>query len=173
MKKCLSLLLAAVMLFAACIPAFAATEHKINKDDAVQSASPDVYTKSTREDNTDAASYSVTIPADTEIEWGVTETEFTYEIKSQLEIGKRLNVNVIGENDENKLLNATAGVSIPYAFSYTNDGGIAENLSYKTLNEVVDIDRIFIIRINTSDWDAVPIARYADRLTFTVEVVDA
>lgn len=171
MKKYISLLLAAVMLFAASLPAFAATE--INKGDAVQSASPDVFTKTTRENNKDAASYSVTIPAETEIEWSATGTEFTYRIKSQLEIGKRLNVTVIGENNENKLLNAQVSKPIPYAFSYPNEGGVAESLNYTTAREVVDIDRIFTIEIKTEDWEAVPIARYADRLTFTVEIVDA
>ncbi|MDE5995121.1 MAG: hypothetical protein K2G60_06375 [Oscillospiraceae bacterium] len=173
MKKYFSLLLAAVMLFAASFPAFAATENYISKGDAVQSASPDVFTKTTRENNKDAASYSVTIPAQTEIQWGITGTEFTYRIKSQLEIGKRLNVTVIGENDENKLLNNKVSKPIPYAFSYPNDDGVAESLNYTTAREVVDINRIFTIEIKESDWEAVPIARYADRLTFTVEVVDA
>lgn len=171
MKKYISLLLAAVMLFAASLPAFAATE--INKGDAVQSATPDVFTKTTRENNKDAASYSVTIPADTEIEWSATGTEFTYRIKSQLEIGKRLNVKVIGENNENILLNSQTTSKIPYAFSYPNDNGVADSLNYTTAREVVDISRIFTIEIKEADWEAVPIARYADRLTFTVEVIDA
>lgn len=170
MKKYLSIFLAAVMLIALCLPAFAVT---INMNDAEQSASPDIFTKTTRKDNTDAASYSVTIPADTEIQWGATKTEFKYNITSQLEIGKRLNVTVIGKNNEDKMVNAETAATIPYAFSYTNMGGAVENLNYTTDNEMVNINRTFNIEIQTDDWNKVPIARYEDRLTFTVEIVNA
>lgn len=43
MKKCLSLLMAAVMLFAVCVPAFAAGDITISKGDANQSASSGVH----------------------------------------------------------------------------------------------------------------------------------
>lgn len=170
MKKYLSILLAIAFLFVACMPVFAAA---INMNDAEQSASPDIFTKTTRKDNTDAASYSVTIPANTEIQWGATKTEFKYNITSQLEIGKRLNVTVIGKNNEDKMINAETTATIPYAFSYTNMGGSVENLDYTTENEIVNINRTFNIEIQTDDWNAVPIARYEDCLTFTVEIVNA
>ncbi len=173
MKKCLSLLMAAVMLFAVCVPAFAAGDMTISKGDANQSASSDVFTKTTRKDNTDAASYSVTIPAETEIAWGETRTVFTYHVKSQLEIGNRLHITAVSENGTQELKNAETSKTLPYAFSYTNLAGSVENLNYTTDNEVIDTNRTFNIDITDTAWQAVPIAEYADRLTFTVEVVGA
>lgn len=173
MKKSLSILLATIMLFALCVPAIAAGEQVIHKGDANQSASADVFTKTTRKDNTDAASYSVTIPAETRIEWGATRTEFRYSVATQLKIGERLRIAAVSENGTQELKNAGTSKTLPYTFSRTNLGGAVENLNYTTDKEVINTNRTFNIDIETGAWNAVPIVEYADRLTFTVEVVEA
>lgn len=175
MKKCLSVFLAAVMLFAVCIPAFAVEDIAINMGDDPQKGTADVYTKTTGKDNQNPASYTVIIPADTLIPWRETATEFKYSIQSQLEIGKCLNIAVIGANDEDKLLSTgnKTTASIPYKLSYNNEGGtVKDTLSFNTNTEIVNVERLFYIRIATADWDAVPVTEYQDNLTFKIEIVD-
>lgn len=170
MKKYVSLILTAVMLFAVCIPAFAA---EINMGDAVQSANPDVFTKTTDENNQNPASYTVIIPADTEIPWGATSTEFQYSVSSQLEIGKSLKISVIGENSEDKLTSDITSATIPYKLSYSNNGGTVEDsLSYNSNKEIVDLKRTFYVRIVSDDWNLVPVTEYKDYLTFGIDIVN-
>lgn len=170
MKKYVSLILTAVMLFAVCIPAFAA---EINMGDAVQSANPDVFTKTIDENNQNPASYTVIIPADTEIPWGATSTEFQYSVSSQLEIGKSLKISVIGENSEDKLTSDITSATIPYKLSYSNNGGTVEDsLSYNSNKEIVDLKRTFYVRIVSDDWNLVPVTEYKDYLTFGIDIVN-
>lgn len=170
MKKYVSLILTAVMLFAVCIPAFAA---EINMGDAVQSANPDVFTKMTDENNQNPASYTVIIPADTEIPWGATSTEFQYSVSSQLEIGKSLKISVIGDNSEDKLTSDITSATIPYKLSYSRGGGTVEDsLSYNSNKEIVDLKRTFYVRIVSDDWNLVPVTEYKDYLTFGIDIVN-
>lgn len=170
MKKYISLVLTAVMLFAVCIPAFAAN---INMGDAVQSATPDVFTKTTDENNQNPASYTVIIPADTEIQWGAMSTEFQYSVSSQLEIGKSLKISVIGENSEDTLTSDITSATIPYKLSYSRGDGTVENsLSYNSNKEIVDLKRTFYVRIVSGDWDSVPVTEYKDYLTFGIDIVN-
>lgn len=170
MKKYVSLVLTAVMLFAVCIPAFAA---EINMGDAVQSATPDVFTKTTDENNQNPASYTVIIPADTEIPWSETATEFQYSISSQLEIGKCLNISVTGENSENKLISDITSATIPYKLSYSGDGTGEDSLSYNSNTEMINnLKRTFYVRIVSGDWDSVPVTEYKDYLTFSIDIVN-
>lgn len=171
MKKYVSLILTAVMLFAVCIPAFAAN---INMGDAVQSATPDVFTKTTDENNQNPASYTVIIPADTEIQWGATSTEFQYSVSSQLEIGKSLKISVIGENSEDKLTSDITSATIPYKLSYSSgDGTVEDSLSYNSNTEMINnLKRTFYVRIVSGDWDSVPVTEYKDYLTFGIDIVN-
>lgn len=177
MKKYLSLVLAVVMLFTVCIPAFAAEikmgETELNNGSAEKSGTSDVFTKTTDEKGKNPASYTVIIPADTLIQWGDPYTEFKYSIKSQLEIGQCLNISVIGENNEDKLLSSETSDSIPYQLSYNNEGGtVNDALSYKSAQEIVDLERKFFIRVTDASWDSVPLAVYKDSLTFQIDVID-
>lgn len=171
MKKYVSLILTAVMLFAVCIPAFAAN---INMGDAVQSANPDVFTKTTDENNQNPASYTVIIPADTEIPWGATSTEFQYSVSSQLEIGKSLKISVIGENSEDKLTSDITSATIPYKLSYSRaDGTVEDSLSYNSNTEMINnLKRTFYVRIVSDDWNLVPVTEYKDYLTFGIDIVN-
>lgn len=169
MKKYVSLILTAVMLFAVCIPTFAA---EINMGDAVQSANPDVFTKTIDENNQNPASYTVIIPADTEIPWGATSTEFQYSVSSQLEIGKSLKISVIGDNSEDKLTSDITSATIPYKLSYSNNGTVEDSLSYNSNKEIVDLKRTFYVRIVSNDWNLVPVTEYKDYLTFGIDIVN-
>lgn len=170
MKKYVSLVLTAVMLFAVCIPAFAAD---INMGDAVQSANPDVFTKTTDKNNQNPASYTVIIPADTEIPWSETATEFQYSISSQLEIGKCLNISVTGENSENKLTSDITSATIPYKLSYSGGGTGEDSLSYNSNTEMINnLKRTFYVRIVSGDWNSAPVTEYKDNLTFSIDIVN-
>ena len=68
MKKVISIILAVMMLASICVPVFAAD---ITKDTpAPQEARPDVKTKLTKTDGSDAYTYTVTIPASVDVAWG-------------------------------------------------------------------------------------------------------
>ena len=75
MKKVISIILAVMMLASICVPVFAA-DITINKDTpAPQTAAPDVKTKLTKTDGSDAYKYTVTIPASVEVAWGDTTAQ--------------------------------------------------------------------------------------------------
>lgn len=166
MKKLFAVVLTLVMLFAVCVPAFAAT---ITDESAEQSADALIYTSTETPDTFKA--YTVTIPASLVIPWSSEKTAFTYGVKTQLELGKRLQVTVesVGPLE---LSNDETSIVIPYTFSNSNDEGV-ENLSYTTSREVVTTNRTFNIDILESDWNKAPVARYEDTLTFTIDVIDA
>lgn len=168
MKKILAVVLSVIMLFAVCVPAFASTTIT---DKTANTADSRVYT--TTDPAPDFVAYSVTIPAETQIAWGTTKTAFSYGVKTQLELGKRLSISAVSQSGTQELKNAATDKTLPYTFSYTNQGGIVNTLSYTTDTEVVDTNRTFNIDIATAAWQAAPIAEYEDYLTFTVEVVDA
>ena len=175
MKKIIALALALVMMFAVCVPAFAA-DVTINDNqpeivEGKQTGDSRVYT-STETDPT-FVSYQVTIPAETPIKWGATKTLFSYHVKTQLELGKRLALSATSQNGEQALKNASTDKTLPYTFSQTNGGAVIDTLNYTTDNEIVDTNRTFNIDIADTAWQAAPIAEYEDFLTFTVEVVNA
>lgn len=169
MKKILAVVLSLVMMFAVCVPAFAV--HTITDKTEGNSADSKVYTSTTPAP--DFVAYTVSIPAETQIAWGTTKTAFNYSVKTQLELGKRLAVSVVSQSGTQELKNASTDKTLPYTFSYTNQGGIVNTLSYTTDTEVIDTNRTFNIDIASTSWQAAPIAEYEGYLTFTVEVVDA
>lgn len=175
MKKFLALALALVMMFAVCVPAFAADivindEHPLPVE-GKQTGDSRVYTST--EVDPSFHTYIVTIPAETAIKWGATKTLFSYHVKTQLPLGKRLALTAVSKNGEQALKNATTDKTLPYTFSQTNGGVTTGTLNYTTENEIVDTNRTFNIDIADAVWQAAPIAEYEDFLTFTVEVVDA
>lgn len=168
MKKILAVVLSVIMLFAVCVPAFAV---QTITDQTANTADARVYTST--EPAPGFAAYSVTIPAETQISWGTTKTVFSYGVKTQLELGKRLAITAVSQSGTQEMKNAGTTSTLPYTFSYTNQAGVVNTLAYTTDTEVVDTNRTFNIDIASSAWDAAPIAEYQDYLTFTVEVVDA
>lgn len=168
MKKIFAVVLALVMMFAVCVPAFAADS--VIKDDTAQTADAHIQTSMQKEDGSDGASYTVRIPAETVIPWEKDVMPFVYNVRSQLESGKRLVINIDSANGKNELVDAN-GVVLPYSFSRTDDDTPLDSLDYTTKSEIVNTNRTFNIVID--DWNKVPVNAYEGYLTFTVEVVDA
>ncbi len=190
MKKLVAVVLSMIMMFAVCVPAFAADPvSPVASDIQITDDSPEVVdgkqtedsilkTSTQKKDGTEGATYTVTIPAETIIPWEETLQLFTYNVKTQLASGKRLTVEVASakgstSEGENTLTKADSADVLPYTFSLTNGGASVASMSYTTEDEVVNTNRTFNINIKTADWQSVPVAEYTDTLTFTVAVVDA
>ena len=93
MKKAISVVLALVMLFAVCVPAFAADISATGTGDVIVSTSTKTAT------GEDAESYTVTIPADTTIAWGTDSTDVGYTVESHLARNKAVAVAVTGSGE--------------------------------------------------------------------------
>lgn len=157
MKKVISVLLAVAMLAALTVPAFAA---EITKDSAEQSAKVDVVTKTTNTEGEDAYSYTVTIPASFEFDWGDTAAkDATYTVTSQLLLGASLDVSVAANNG-GKMTNENTASTLTYTL--TNGGSThfteVNNDAAPTAQPAVSI----------ASYDNVPIAVYTGTLTYTV-----
>lgn len=156
MKKVLSVMLAAAMICAICIPAFAET---IDIDSDPQSGSTvvKVDTANMPEDGI----WTVTYPAEVSVEWGATSTVIKdYKITTHLAVGKNLKVTV-----------TKADAKLIY-----QDEDLAYALSGKTavtVEEVATVEPAVTVEITANDWNNAPIAAYEGRITFTAEVVDA
>lgn len=158
MKKVISIILAVMMLASICVPVFAA-DITINKDTpAPQTARPDVKTKLTKTDGSDAYTYTVTIPASVEVAWGdTTAQDAKYTVTSQLKLGDTLKVKAEA-NDGGKMTNA--GTASTLTFTVAN----GEEVVYNEVNNAVNSDTTVTI----ADFSGVPIAEYAGTMTYTV-----
>lgn len=183
MKKLLALVLALVMMFAVCVPAFALVETKDNKTTVRDNYSQKDPVPAKLHTNTELPegkyAYVIEIPADTEIKWGDDNTEFTYRIvKTQLNAGQRLRVNVTSADNDSNLTSEASTAKIPYIFTRynadTDEYSPVANLNYQTDKEVITTarPRTFFITIATDAWN-VPLAEYTDILNFQIDIVDA
>ena len=96
MKKLISIALAAAMLAAVSVPAFAA--NPITKETEQTGTTIIKTSTKTGPDSPEdvAVRYTVSIPADTEIYWGTEETDLVYSVESHLKRGQALKVTVAG-----------------------------------------------------------------------------
>lgn len=188
MKKVLALVLALVMAFAVCVPAFAEVTQVDGKwevkDNESQTDPVKAKIHTTKELPTGEYAYEISIPADTVIKWSANETKFDYSIiKTQLEAGKRLQIAVKSQyladhpTEQRSLTSAEApGYKIPYTYGKLNADGKydpVDSLSYTTTSEVTGlISRSFSINITNDDWK-VALATYEDHLNFVIDIVDA
>lgn len=158
MKKVISIILAVMMLASICVPCFAA-DITINKDTpAPQTAAPDVKTKLTKTDGSDAYTYTVTIPASVEVAWGdTTAQDAKYTVTSQLKLGDTLKVKAEA-NDGGKMTNA--GTASTLTFTVAN----GEEVVYNEVNNAVNS----ATTVTIADFSGVPIAEYAGTMTYTV-----
>lgn len=158
MKKVISIILAVMMLASICVPVFAA-DITINKDTpAPQTAAPDVKTKLTKTDDSDAYKYTVTIPASVEVAWGdTTAQDAKYTVTSQLKLGDKLEVTAVANNEG--VMTAT-GTTSTLKFTVQN-GEVAE---YPEVNNAVDS----ATTVTIADFSGVPIAEYTGTMTYTV-----
>ena len=167
MKRTFAIVMALVMAFAMMVPAFA-----IDQKSDPASGDTIIKTKTTREvddgnggtTEESVESFTVTIPADTEIEWGATSTELVYTVEAHLAYGKTLSVSVAG----NDVMTYEASDADTYELAYTLGG----TTDFDSGNPVVYpvADQTFTVDIDEEDWNYAVVGVYQDTLTFTAEV---
>ncbi len=160
MKKVLSILLAATLIFAVCVPAFAAelTEKPSQSGDVI------IKTSTDDENGDDAAKYVVTIPADTVIPWGQTATDVSYTVESHLTRANVVKVTVAGSGEMATADDAyTLAYALDGATEYTADAPVVYPAATQTLNVLITADA----------WNYAVVEEYSDVLTYTAELVAA
>lgn len=165
MKKTFAIVMALVMVFALMVPAFA-----IDQKSDPASGDTIIKTKTTKDDGNggeeSVESFTVTIPANTEIEWGAESTALEgFSVESHLAYGKTLSVSVAGNGT--MVYEPETGVSFPLAYAltgttaYTSAGPVVYPAAALELN----------VEIDSNDWNTAVVGVYVDTLTFTAEVV--
>ena len=161
MKKYLSIVLAIVMMFTICIPAFA-EDQVIDQDSASKSADVDVYTIP---DNAESE-YTVTIPAELGIEWNdTTENEIEYTVYTNLLYDTSL--AVVAAADANGVMTSDVEEET-LTFALTKNGaqtftGYNAEGTAPTTQPAVQIN----------DFTVAPIGEYHGSVTFTVTYTPA
>lgn len=154
MKKVLSLALALVMMFAVCIPAFA-----IDLNAGSNMGKTDVIVDGIRDMG--EGTYTVTIPAEVEINWGDQLTDIDYSIFCQLQTGKKVTVSVSSADAYTMTNNANTAI-LKYSLSdttYTTTKSVVlESAPEKAKAKVI---------IAEDDWNNASIDNYRGTLTFT------
>ena len=152
MKKILSIVIAAAMLLAISVPAFAATAT------IDQSTSGGVGNSSVVTDR--SGTFTVSYPAETTIYWGTESTEIGYTVSSTLVSGNNLRVTVAQDNAN---LHTGGGRLLPYT--------IAGDTNITTGHETVANSAYSVnVNITKENWGSVSIDEYEDTLTFTASV---
>lgn len=162
MKKILAVVMALTMLFALCVPAFAATGTiDENTADPKEAVVPVKTTYSTSDE-----SFTVTYPASMEIPWGTlvddANAAFDYSVVSQLQAGKTITVAV---TQTNPVMTSAASETLKY--------DLKGDVNVTTTAAVVAADAFKkTVRVNVaqSAWDAAAINEYTDTVTFAVTV---
>lgn len=162
MKKVISLVIAFVMLFAVCVPAFA-VEQEISKDTVPQEGKVEVKT------NIDAATesytYTIKIPADVQIDWNDTaEKEVNYTVTSQLLLGDQLTVAVAADD-----AGAMKAVGTDKTLTFALKNG--EAATFHEVNDEASPETKPTVQI--ASFAGVPIAEYVGTMTFTVTYIPA
>ena len=165
MKKALSIALALTMLFALCVPAFAAN---ITTDGGTGDSIVKTQTTTTGGDS--AEKFTVSIPAETTIPWLTTTAyDIAYTVESHLAYGKHLTVTVADSDGQNKMLyTPEAGVTLELPYTL---GATAYTAASSVVNPAANVAATITVAEN--DWNNAVIGEYADTLTFTVNVVTA
>ena len=158
MKKVLSLALAVVMLFAVCVPAFAATLNQMPE----QSGDVLVKTSTKTETGEDAATFVVTIPADTTLYWKQPSADVGYSVESHLTRNKAVSVSVAADGT----MKTADG---KYTLAYTLDGATA----YKATTPVVypAAAQALTLNVSADAWNYAVVEEYVGTLTYTAAVV--
>ncbi len=164
MKKVFSIVLAVVMLFAVCVPAFAA---EITTDGGTGDSV--VKTLQTDEGGNPAEKFTVTFPAETTIPWlKTTAVDVAYTVESHLAYGKYLTVEVTNDGANTMKYSPETGVDLTLAYTlgdalYTAPGPVV-NPTAGTTNAKATVT------VAQAAWDEAIIGEYADTLTFTATV---
>ena len=158
MKKLISIALAAVMLAAASVPAFAANPITKETDNTATKTGPDAP-----DDN--AVKYTVTIPADTTIYWGAEETALDgFSVESHLKYGQKLKIGVEGS----RLMKLTEDANETLAYDFSADS----NLEFIADSPVINPAKALTLKVKVAadDWNNAIVGEYSDTLTFTVSL---
>ena len=149
------------MMFAVCVPAFAADLSVKDTD----SGDVIISTKTEKEDGSDGDWYVVSIPADTVIAWGETATELKYSAETHLLYDKSLDVTVTSA-DYKMTFAPDANTALDLAFDLTGDTTVNfATVTYPAVEKAVSVD------ITEEAWLNAVVAEYADTLTFTATIV--
>ena len=110
-----------------------------------------------------APTYTVTIPADVNVQFNAAETDFgAIEVTaSQIHPDKCIKVALTSDGELNNAIDATK--VIPYAVK-DSDGAVFTSATYLTEGDKTELS----IHITADDWNAAYAGEYADTVTFTV-----
>ena len=154
MKKILAVVMALAMLFALCVPAFAADPNPITKDTAQQSGSIDVITTYLPSDET----YSVSYPAAVNVAWGDTAAQDAkYTVTSALQIGAKITVSA-AENAGGKM--TATGTADTLTFSVQNGAAQEFTGANAAANSATTV--------TISDFSGAAVGVYTGTMTYTV-----
>ena len=154
MKKILAVVMALTMLFALCVPSFAADPNPIKKDTA-QSGSIDVITKFVASDETYSVSYP---PSAVSVAWGVTTAQDAkYTVTSTLRIGAKITVSAAA-NDGGVM--TAAGTDDTLTFTVQN----GEAREFTGANTAVTN----ATTVTISDFSGAAVGEYTGTMTYTV-----
>ena len=114
-----------------------------------------------------APTYTVTIPADVNVQFNATETAFgTIEVTaSQIHPDKCIKVALATDKELNNAIDNTK--VIPYAIK-DSEGAEFTSATYLTEGDKTELS----IHITANDWKTAYAGEYSDTVTFTVSYVD-
>lgn len=160
MKKILAIAMAILMMMAICIPAFAAVTGGSNAgNDTIINTDTKKDTDGDGVGDTEAAWYTVTIPATQTLPWEATSKDIEYTVASQLKTGDVVKVTV---DDADKAYKMTAtGGELDYTL---------ENATFTAPSSVYDAKTSVTVKVALDEWKSVAIDNYTDTLTFTAEI---
>lgn len=161
MKKILAIAMALVMMMAICVPAFAAVTGGSNAgNDTIINTDTKKDTDGDGIGDTEAAWYTVTIPATQTLAWETESKDIEYTVASQLKTGEAVKVTV---DDADKAYKMTAnGGDIDYTL---------ENATFTAPSAVYDNTAKVTVKVALNEWKSTAIDNYTDTLTFTAEIV--
>lgn len=158
MKKLISAVIAAAMIASLGLTAFA--DNPITNESASKEA--EIVVKTVIQD--DDETYSVTIPADLEIEWSDTSVhDMNPKVTSQLKLGAKLTIEVTAE-DGTKLNNAGYAPGL----AYTATGLNTEYTFNEINNDAIPGSAENTVSAQVPDFTGVPVAVYQTTWTYTV-----
>lgn len=151
MKKLFALILTVCLLASLSVTAFAAN---------TTGGDADITTSI-------APTYTVTIPADVNVQFNATETAFgTIEVTaSQIHPDKCIKIALATDNELNNAIDNTK--VIPYAIK-DSEGAEFTSATYLTEGDKTELS----IHITADDWNAAYAGDYSDTVTFTITYED-
>ena len=111
-------------------------------------------------DYTPDETYVVYIPAEIPVDWGTTEQDASYKVDCALLEGSSVNVGVAAT--ASALTNAGTASNIPYNLAN------GDTATFTGARQKAQPTLLPTLEIAAEAWQGIPVARYADTLTYTV-----